>query len=94
MNDFLRGLKHGARVLLKKAGFAGVAIISLALGIAANNSIFGLFDMILLGTAFRPQKPDQLCLVITRQIPEPEPNGTSIPWLRLRPNGAMWSWDS
>ncbi len=41
-------LKYGTRVLRLNPGFAATAVVSLALGIAANTSIFTLFDQILL----------------------------------------------
>jgi putative ABC transport system permease protein len=43
-------LRHGARLLRLNPGFTTVAILSLALGIGANTSIFQLFDAIRLRT--------------------------------------------
>jgi putative ABC transport system permease protein len=43
-------LRHGARLLRLNPGFASVAILSLALGIGANTSIFQLLDAIRLRT--------------------------------------------
>jgi predicted permease len=43
-------LRHGARLLRLNPGFATVAILSLALGIGANTSIFQLLDAIRLRT--------------------------------------------
>ena len=40
--------KYAARLLRLNPGFAATAILSLALGIAANTSIFTLVDQILL----------------------------------------------
>jgi hypothetical protein len=57
--SLLQDLKYGARLLLLKPGFAAVAVLSLALGIAANTSIFTLVDQILL--RFLPvQNPREL----------------------------------
>jgi predicted permease len=47
MNVF-RELKLAARSLAKRPGFAGVAIITLALGIGANVAIFSIVDAVLL----------------------------------------------
>ena len=52
-------IRFGFRQLLRKPGFAALAIISMALGIGANTSIFSLLDTALL----RPlpvQEPSQL----------------------------------
>jgi putative ABC transport system permease protein len=55
-------LRYGARVLRKNPGFAIVAIISLALGIGANTTIFQMLDAVRLRTL--PVKaPDQLASV-------------------------------
>lgn len=43
---FLRDLVHGARLLRLNPGFAGVAILSLALGIGANTAIFQILDAV------------------------------------------------
>ena len=44
----LQDLKYGFRLLRRNPGFAGTAVLSLALGIAANTSIFTLVDQVLL----------------------------------------------
>jgi predicted permease len=44
----LQDFKYGSRLLRLNPGFAATAILSLALGIAANTSIFTLLDQILL----------------------------------------------
>ena len=59
MEKLLQDIRFGLRQLLKKPGFAALAIISMALGIGANTSIFSLVDTVLL----RPlavQEPSQL----------------------------------
>ena len=48
MEKLLQDLRYGARQLLKHPGFAALAIISMALGIGANTSIFSLIDTVLL----------------------------------------------
>src|SRR3954462_4355374 len=48
MENFLQDIRFGFRQLLKKPGFAALAIISMALGIGANTSIFSLIDTVLL----------------------------------------------
>src|SRR5205814_6546318 len=59
METLLRDVRFGFRQLMKQRGFAGLAIISMALGIGANTSIFSLVDTALL----RPlavKEPSQL----------------------------------
>ena len=46
--DFSRDLRFGARGLRRNPGFAATAIVTLALGIAANVAAFGLLDAIVL----------------------------------------------
>ena len=59
MEKLLQDIRFGFRQLIKQPGFAALAIISMALGIGANTSIFSLVDTALL----RPlavKEPSQL----------------------------------
>lgn len=48
MDNILRDLKHGARLLAKKPGFVLAGVITLALGIGANTAFFSIFNSVLL----------------------------------------------
>src|SRR3979409_857501 len=48
MDNFLKDIRFGARGLLKKPAFTFVAVITLAIGIGANTTIFSVVNGILL----------------------------------------------
>ncbi|MBA2622938.1 MAG: ABC transporter permease, partial [Chthoniobacterales bacterium] len=48
MEKLFQDIRYGVRQLIKRPGFAALAVISMALGIGANTSIFSLVDTVLL----------------------------------------------
>src|SRR6185436_5962349 len=61
METLLKDLRYGFRGLLKRKGFALIAVLTLALGIGANTAIFTLVNAVMLKT-LPVQKPEELVL--------------------------------
>jgi len=62
METFLRDLRYSLRMLIKSPGFAVVAVLSIAIGIGANTTVFSVLNGVLLKTV-PYNDPNSLVLV-------------------------------
>lgn len=61
MENLIKDIRYGIRGLLKRKGFAAVAVLTLALGIGANTAIFTLVNAVML-KSLPVDKPEELVL--------------------------------
>ena len=66
IESFLQDLRFGLRMLAKNPGFTAVAVISLALGIGANATIFSFLNALLLRPPSGIESPHRLSTVWNR----------------------------
>jgi len=75
MNTLLQDLRYGLRMLGKNPGFAAVAVLSLALGIGANTTVFSIIDSYLRPWPVRD--PGHLLVICTHSAKEASDTFTS-----------------
>src|SRR5262245_3710939 len=79
-DEMFQDLRYGARMLLKNPGFTAVVVLTLALGIGANASLFSVVNSVLLSPLTYPQ-PEQLVTLYRRM---PNFDVASLPYPNFR----------
>ena len=70
MGDLISDLRHSIRLLLKNPGFTVVAVLTLALGIGANTTIFSWINSALLNPVPGIARPSEVvALTLSKQKP-------------------------
>jgi macrolide transport system ATP-binding/permease protein len=91
MESLLQDVRYGFRTLLQKPAFTAVAVLSLALGIGANSTIFAVIDALLLRTV-PVEQPETLVAIYTSDAKNPGYNPTShLNWKDLRDQSRSFS---
>ena len=78
MEQLWSDVKYAARLLARSPGFTAVAIVSLALGVGANTTIFSLFNAFLL-QPLPGREPARLATVYTSDFSGPLYGASSYP---------------
>ena len=79
MHSLVQNLQYSARMLRKSPSFSVVAILTLALGIGANATIFSFINALLLRPIAGVERPDQLVGIYTSDYSSGLFGGSSFP---------------
>jgi len=79
MNTLLKDLRYGIRSLLRQPTFSFVAVLTLALGIGANATIFSFINGLLLRPIPGVDRPDRLVGIYTSDYSSGLYGGSSYP---------------
>jgi ABC-type antimicrobial peptide transport system permease subunit len=80
----MQDLKYALRTLLKSPGFTIISLLTLALGIGVNSSMFSLMNTLLFATAPFP-RPESI-IALNGQTPDAEFIAFALLGLALRPS--------
>jgi predicted permease len=86
MSNLLQDCKYGLRMLRKSPGFAAIAVLTLALGIGANTTIFSWINSTLLNPVPGLTRPDEV-VSLTLSKPGENPFPFSYPDLEAMRDG-------
>jgi len=77
----LTDVRYGVRTLLRSPGVSAAAVLSLALGIGANTTIYSWVKVVLLRPLPGVARQQDIVEIVTRTRAR-TPNGYSAPWCR------------
>jgi predicted permease len=91
IETLVQDIRFGLRMLAKNPGFAAVAIISLALGIGANTTVFSIVDQLLL-RPWQVKDPGRLVAIQTDWPQHPDFRQSSYPdYLDIRSQATVFT---
>jgi hypothetical protein len=81
MGSFLRDLRYTYRLFLQNPSFTAVALLSLALGIGANTTIFSVVNTVLL-RPFPVKDPERLVVLFEHDPKKDQRRNATFPIFR------------
>ncbi|HEX8650240.1 MAG TPA: ABC transporter permease [Pyrinomonadaceae bacterium] len=90
IEDLWQDLRYGVRMLVKKPGFALIAVVTLALGIGANTTIFSLVNATLL-RQLPLTEPESLAYVFSGNPGSPYSNASYPDYAEFRDQNQVFS---